>query len=105
LPYPTMPDVLLGGSVDAVIVAEPFATILKNRGGVPLGNPFPPGMPYSVYIADKTWAEEHPDVVDRFVRAISKTSDRLQNDLELQFEQIEAYTGMESDLIETIVLE
>ena len=73
---PQMPDVLKGGSVDAVATAEPFVTrIVQAQIGsvVPaFGNDLPNGFATVLYISSRQWATTHGAAVQAFRAAIGE---------------------------------
>jgi len=73
---PQMPDVLKGGSVDAVATAEPFVTrIVQAQIGsaVPgFANDLPNGFATVLYISSRQWATTHGAAVQAFRAAIDE---------------------------------
>jgi NitT/TauT family transport system substrate-binding protein len=73
---PQMPDVLKGGSVDAVATAEPFvARIVQAQIGsaVPaFTNELPNGFATVLYISTRQWATTHGAAVQAFRAAIAE---------------------------------
>lgn len=76
LPLPQMPDVLRGGSVDAVVTAEPFITRMRSGGiGVPLQGfaaSMPNGFSTTVYTATRKWATSNGPAVHAFREALAE---------------------------------
>lgn len=78
VPFPEMPAALDGGRVDAIWAPEPFLTSVLSEGGreieaplTTLGSLFPNGT----YATTEQYIASNEDVVERFTRAINKSSD------------------------------
>lgn len=78
VPFPEMPAALSKGRVDAIWAPEPFLTSVLGEGGqdveaplTTLGKKFPNGN----YATTEKYLNENKDVVERFARAINKSSD------------------------------
>jgi NitT/TauT family transport system substrate-binding protein len=73
---PQMPDVLKGGSVDAVAIAEPFVTRMVQAqigSAVPAyTNALPNGFSTVLYISTRQWATTHGAAVQAFRAAIGE---------------------------------
>ncbi len=76
VPIPQMPDVLKGGSVDAVATAEPFVgRIVQAQIGsaVPaFSADLPNGFSSVLYVATRSWATANPALVQGFRLAIAE---------------------------------
>lgn len=74
VPLPQMPDVLRGGSVDAVVTAEPFIGRMRASGiGAPLpgfASEMPNGFSTVVYTATRQWAASHGPAIQAFRAAL-----------------------------------
>jgi NitT/TauT family transport system substrate-binding protein len=77
IPFPEMPAALARKRVDAIWVPEPFLTQVLGAGGreieaplTTLGKRFPNGT----YATTEKYLNEHADVVERFARAMNKSS-------------------------------
>ncbi|MGA7804953.1 ABC transporter substrate-binding protein [Bradyrhizobium sp.] len=77
-PFSQMNDILKAGTVDAVISADPMTTrIVQAKTGTVLSyfvQDFPEGMPTSVYVTTRKWAEANPDAVKAFREAIAESA-------------------------------
>lgn len=76
LSIPQMPDVLKGGTVDAVAIVEPFmGRIVQGRIGKPVpafSNDLASGFTSVFYIATRKWAVAHPVQVKAFREALQE---------------------------------
>lgn len=74
--FPSANAALQQGRVDAAFVAEPFLSQGLAQGERVILYPFEqtaPSYTVSTYFTTSKYAEAHPDVVDRFVRAMNKS--------------------------------
>jgi NitT/TauT family transport system substrate-binding protein len=81
VPFPDMNAALEAGRVDAACVVEPFVS--QGKAGKAKGiDPFyirtAPDLTVATYFTSKQYAEENPEVVDRFVRAMNKSLEYAQ---------------------------
>lgn len=77
VPFPEMIPALEAGRVDAVWLVEPFTSQAKKAGHRLLVRPYfetEPGMTTSVYFTSRRLAEEKPELVDGFVRAMQRSN-------------------------------
>lgn len=76
LSIPQMPDVLKGGTVDAVAIVEPFmGRIVQGRIGTAVpafSNDLASGFTSVFYIATRKWAAAHPEQVKAFREALQE---------------------------------
>jgi NitT/TauT family transport system substrate-binding protein len=78
VPFPDANVALEAGRVDAAWVIEPYLSQGLEHGSRPLLYPYEetaPSLPVAAYYANKRFIAEHPDVVDRFVRAMDRSLD------------------------------
>jgi NitT/TauT family transport system substrate-binding protein len=76
VPFPDMNAALDAGRVDGACVVEPFVSqgeAGKSKGINPFYERTAPNLTVATYFASKQYAEENPDVVDRFVTAMEKS--------------------------------
>jgi NitT/TauT family transport system substrate-binding protein len=76
VPFPDMNAALEAGRVDAACEVEPFVSqgkAGKARGIDPFYVRTAPDLTVATYFTSTKYAEENPDVVDRFVEAMSKS--------------------------------
>jgi NitT/TauT family transport system substrate-binding protein len=82
VPFPEANVALEAGRVDAAFVVEPYLSQGLGHGSRPLLYPYEetaPSLPAAAYYANRRFIAEHPDVVDRFVRAIDRSLDYAQS--------------------------
>lgn len=76
VPIPQMPDVLKGGSVDAVATAEPFVTrIVQGQIGTAVpafADDLQDGFSSVLYVSTRAWATTHGAAVQAFREAIAE---------------------------------
>jgi len=76
VPFPNMEAVLDAGKVDAITAADPTLTVLKTTGrGKILDYYFSkvkPNVMVASFIAAEKWIKEQPELVQKFVRAMSR---------------------------------
>jgi NitT/TauT family transport system substrate-binding protein len=76
LPFPEMIPALERGRVDAAWLVEPFSYAAKAAGHQVIIQPFydtKPGLSIATYFTSKKYAEQNPEIVDSFVRAMNKS--------------------------------
>jgi NitT/TauT family transport system substrate-binding protein len=76
VPFPDMNAALEGGRVDGACVVEPFVS--QGKAGAARGiDPFyvrtAPDLTVATYFTSKQYAEQNPEVIDRFVRAMNRS--------------------------------
>lgn len=109
VPFPSMIDALLNGSVDAIDVPQPFLHIAEQTGNTKLlGYTFvdvQPGMHVTAYAASQEWIDAHPNTVAAFARAMDRGVEYMQADDEQAREMIVGYTGAEPDLVAEVPID
>jgi NitT/TauT family transport system substrate-binding protein len=106
-PSPTLPDQLKAGRVDAVEALEPFATTMKAKGAVSLGDPFAAiGQPLATnfWISNGKWARENPDVVQRYVAALEQAVTFIRTQEKAARKTLQAYTKMPPKIAQIVPL-
>jgi NitT/TauT family transport system substrate-binding protein len=76
LPFPDMPAALADHRLDATWIVEPFLTVAKNQGAVPIASNLvdtAPELMVAAYFTTVEYAQKNPDVVRRFTAAINKS--------------------------------
>ena|SRR5215211_2059376 len=76
VPFPDALAALDSGRVDAAWEVEPFVSLAKSQGDVPILYPYEqtaPRLTVASYFTTKQYAEQNSDVVDRFVKAMNKS--------------------------------
>jgi NitT/TauT family transport system substrate-binding protein len=80
VPFPEMDAALAGGTVDAALSIEPFATESAQKGRAVLGyayNETEPGLQVGAYAVTEQFAESFPDAVKAFQAAIGETAEYI----------------------------
>jgi NitT/TauT family transport system substrate-binding protein len=81
VPFTEANVALEAGRVDAAWVIEPYLSQGIEHGSKPLLYPYEetaPSLPVAAYYANKRFIAGHPDVIDRFVRAIDRSLNYAQ---------------------------
>lgn len=84
VPFPQMIDAVKGDRVDAAFVVEPFLTAGLAGDVQVVGWPYntvQKGFPAAQYVASKTFIQQNPGVIDRWVRAYLKGVDWTNQNL------------------------
>lgn len=83
-PFPSQVDVLRGGSVDAVITAEPMLTRIVSqnigRAGMFANEVAPPRASMTIYAASRQYAASNPSVIASFREALVEAERRIRAD-------------------------
>ena len=109
MPFQDMGPALEKKQVDAAWVVEPFVTLMKERLNVRVvfdvfSGPTE-GLPVAAFATSDRYAKEHPDIVARFARAISKASALITRDPSVVRSVIPQYTSIPAELAGKIALE
>lgn len=109
VPFPSMVDTLLRGSVDAINVPQPFHHIAVATGKVRvLGYPFvetQPGLHIAPYAGTAAWLDANPKTVKAFVSAMSKAVEHMRTNPQDAKRLIAEFTGAKPELIEAIPID
>ena len=103
-----MSDALRGGSVDAVVAADPNVTRMVGSGVgqvvTYIDSQFPDGLPVILYAASRDWVEKHRDAATAFSESIAEaTSDARAHPAALR-RTIAAYTRLPPAVVEAASL-
>jgi NitT/TauT family transport system substrate-binding protein len=107
MPFPDMNPALEAGRVDGACVVEPFVTAGKAgkaRGIDPFFVNTAPDLTVATYFTSGDYAEENPDVVERFVRAMHKSLDYAQQNGDEVRDILLTYTEIPEEVAEQITL-
>ncbi len=77
MPFPDMLAALERGTIDAAKVVEPFLVQGLEAGMVAIANPLTATLEsgtYSLFFTSREFAEQHPDVVEKFRKAVDRAS-------------------------------
>lgn len=101
--FPTMPDIIKSGGVDAVLTAEPFVTRMLNANlgtvGVRYAEELNRTEPIILYAASREWAEKNPDTVKKFRDSIAEAAVIVNNDREKASASIAKFTKQGLELV------
>lgn len=109
VPFPSMVDTLLRGSVDAINVPQPFHHIAVQTGKVRvLGYPFvetQPGLHIAPYAGTAAWLDANPNTVKGFVNAMRKAVEHMRNNPDDAKKLISEFTGAKPDLVKAVPMD
>jgi NitT/TauT family transport system substrate-binding protein len=107
VPFPDMNAALDAKRVDGACVVEPFVSqgkAGKARGIDPFYVNTAPDLSVATYFTSKQYAEQNPEVVDRFVTAINKSLDYAQSHPDETRAVLTEYTQIPAAAAKTIKL-
>ncbi len=104
VPFPQMVDAVRGDRVDAAFAVEPFVSGAVAADMQVVAYPYTTvqkRLPAAQYVASKTFIEQNPQVIDRWVRAYQKGVDWVNQNLKSEeyFNLVSGYTRMPPQLI------
>ena len=109
IPFPSMVDALLRGSVDAINVAQPFHRIAVNTGQAKaLGYPFvevQPGLHIAAYAGSAQWLDANPNTARAFVRAMRRAVEYLRANPNEAKNLIAEFTKSKRELVEQVPID
>jgi NitT/TauT family transport system substrate-binding protein len=109
VPFPSMVDTLLRGSVDAINVPQPFHHIAVATGKVRvLGYPFveiQPGLHIAPYAATAAWLDANPKTVKAFVSAMRMAVEHMRGNPQDAKRLIAEFTGAKPELVEAVPID
>jgi NitT/TauT family transport system substrate-binding protein len=101
--FPTMPDIIKSGGVDAVLTAEPFVTRMLNANLGSVGARYAQELnrtePIIFYAASRDWAEKNPATVKKFRDAIAEAAVIVNNDRDKASASISKFTKQAIELV------
>jgi NitT/TauT family transport system substrate-binding protein len=101
--FPTMSDALKSGSVDAVLTAEPFVTRIEKAGNGEVAARYALDLhataPIIPYVATRSFAEAHPDVIKAFREAIAEGATIVNADHDKAAESVSKFTKMPLEIV------
>lgn len=107
LPFPDMQGALERGDIDAMWVVEPFMTLSVESGHRLLTNLFTGTMesaPVSGWFTTVEFAQQNPEAIVAFQRAIATAADELNDDRDTVTALIPTYTNMTPEQVQNIEL-
>ncbi|MFI7579345.1 ABC transporter substrate-binding protein [Kocuria kalidii] len=105
MPYPDMSAALERGEVDAVWQVEPFQAMAEQAGHRKIFDLFSgpvEEMPVAGWVTTQEFAEQNPETVAAFARAITASGEELQDDQEQLVELVPTYTQVSAELAQDV---
>lgn len=106
IPFPEMGAALEGGSVDVIWAVEPGVTgNTSNLGAVTVIDSYVDDMenfPVAGYFVTAEFAEQNPNTVAAFTRAVQSAADMLNDDPDLRLETVQTYTELPPELLQNV---
>jgi NitT/TauT family transport system substrate-binding protein len=106
LPFPDMGAALDAGSVDVIWSVEPGVTgNISNLGAVTVIDSYVDemeGFPVAGYFVTAEFAEQNPNTVAAFTRALQAAAEMLNDDPALRIETVLTYTELPEALLENV---
>ncbi len=107
VPFPDMNAALDAGRVDGACVVEPFVT--QGTSGNAMGiDPFyvntAPNLTVATYFTSTSYAQENPEVVDRFVEAMNESLEYAQSNPDEVRDVLQDYTEIPPEVANEITL-
>lgn len=104
VPFPQMVDAVRGDRVDAAFAVEPFVSGAVAADMQVVAYPYTTvqkRLPAAQYAASKTFIEQNPQVIERWVRAYHKGVDWVNQNLKAEeyYKLVSGYTRMPPELI------
>jgi NitT/TauT family transport system substrate-binding protein len=101
--FPTMPDIIKSGGVDAVLTAEPTVSRMLAAGSGSIGARYASELertePIIFYAASRDWATKNPDTVKKFRAAIAEGAAIVNNDRDKASAAIAKFTKQTIELV------
>lgn len=97
------PAALAGGEVDAIVIWEQYISKLVSEGSAKVladGTGVKRGNMVTYFVTD--YAEQHPLVVEAYIKALNRANEELKNDPQKCAEAIAADFGIDTDLMLSI---
>jgi len=107
VPFPEMPAALEGKRVDAIWAPEPFLTSVMGKGGRGIEAPLTTlgaKFPNATYATTEQYLGKNKDVVERFARAMNKSSDYASEHPEEARATIPQFTKIPAEVAKKIRL-
>ena len=107
LPLPDMQPALERGDVDAIWQVEPFqanALAAGDRIVLPMFAGPTEGMPVAGWVTTKQFAQENPEALEAFQRALEASMAELQDDRARLVELVPTYTQVPAEVVEQVAM-
>jgi NitT/TauT family transport system substrate-binding protein len=103
--FPTMPDIIKSGGVDAVLTAEPFVTRMLNAGIGTVGARYALELnrtePIIFYAASREWAEKNSATIKKFRDSIAEAAVIVNTDRDKASASIAKFTKQSLELVKS----
>ena len=101
--FPTMPDIIKSGGVDAVLTTEPIVTRMLNAGLGSVGPRYAVELgrtdPIIFYAASRDWAEKNAATIKRFREALAESAPIVNKNGETVSTTIAKFTKQPLELV------
>ena len=107
LPFPDIVQAIASGDVDAGQLVEPFRTMSLEAGDRNLGSNLSgvtDNLEVAMYFTSQAYAEENPDIVERFTTALNKSLQFADDNPDAAREVLGTYTNIDPAVAEAAVL-
>lgn len=107
LPFPDMAPALLSGEVDAIWQVEPFQASALAKGARVLFKLFEgpvEGMPVAGWLTTERYAQENPEVIESFRRALDASIGELDGNRDRLVELVPTYTNVSAEVAAQVEL-
>ncbi|MBD7996812.1 ABC transporter substrate-binding protein [Arthrobacter sp. Sa2CUA1] len=107
IPFPELSGQLAAGTVDAIAAVEPFVTIAKADGAVPVFSNYAEpvdDLTVAVYFASDEYIQENPETVEKFVRALKASQEFAEANPDKVRAILPSYTSLKPEVIEQLTL-
>lgn len=109
IPFANMLDQLRAGRVDAAEVVEPFLGLALDQGFRSIGTPIessvgePPVLSV-LWIADRGWAQDNPELVERWTRSLVEAEELIAAEPTRARQILQEYTKLPPEVAESLQL-
>lgn len=103
IPPPEIPGALSNGTIDAGQINEPFITSEGDAFRSIIPEPFAPfgeNACNNYVIVNSQWAQDNPELLERFVAAYNQGADLAASDTDAVVEAVSGYTEIEPEVLE-----
>jgi NitT/TauT family transport system substrate-binding protein len=104
IPYPAMLEALQAGRVDAIAIAEPFATPAKAvaRALADTYDAISPRFIFGCWVATDAWLQQHGDEAKRFITAIRRAHEWANSHVTESAAILVAHTKLTPQILSTM---
>lgn len=98
MPFPDMPANLAKGNVDAIAAVEPFVTLAKNDGAVPVFSNYAypvTDLTIATYFTSDQYVQQNPNTVAAFTRAMKASQQFAQDNPDKARAVLSTYTKID----------